>query len=144
MYILKHSLNWALSRFLCLLADAHRHFGSEYGTRREFQAAVNNYSRAIRLDPIYTQAYFNRGVLYWRELGRYSEAVEDLTQVLELAPSWNIAFFNRGLAYKMLREHDLALADFERYLAEGTDEFWLEASRRQIAELREDFNSSGA
>jgi tetratricopeptide (TPR) repeat protein len=133
----KNVWNWLWSRFLRRLADAHRHFGNQYSNRREYQAAVGNYTRALRFDPSYTEALYSRGVLYWREMGRYESAIEDLSQVLELDPSWAEAYLNRGLAYKMRLEYGQALADFERYLEEGQDDYWLEAARRQVAELRE-------
>jgi tetratricopeptide (TPR) repeat protein len=127
--------NWAVSRFLCWLADAHRHFGNEYGNRQEYQAAVNNYTRAIARDPQYPQPYYSRGILYYRELGESEGAVQDLSRAIELEPGWARAYFNRGLAHKMLGELDQATADLERYLEMGQDEFWLEAARRQLAEL---------
>jgi len=127
-----------LSRFYRRLADAHRHFGNLYGNRDEYWAAVENYTRATLRDPNYVQAYYSRGVLYWRELGNHYRSIQDLTRVLELDPSWAQAYFNRGLAHKLRNEVDKATADFERYLAEGTDDFWLEAARRQLAELSED------
>lgn len=133
-----HPWNWLWSRFLRRLADAHRHFGNQYGNRQEYQAAVGNYSRAIRFDPAYTDVLYSRGVLYWRELGQYDSAIQDLTQVLELDPSWTMAYLNRGLAYKMQQDYLKAIADFERYLEEGQDDFWLEAARRQLDELREE------
>lgn len=135
MNAIKRSWNWVCSRFLRNLADAHRHFGNEYGNRQEYQVAVNNYSRAIARDPQYAQPYYSRGVLYYRELGEYESAVQDLTRAIELRPSWGRAYFNRGLAYKMLGEFDRAIADLERYLEIGQREFWLEAARRQLAEL---------
>jgi tetratricopeptide (TPR) repeat protein len=127
-----------LSRLYRRVADAHRHFGNLYGNRDEYWAAVENYTRATLRDPGYVQAYYSRGVLYWREIGNHYRAVQDLTRVLELDPSWTEAYFNRGLAQKLRNEVDRATADFERYLAEGTDDFWLEAARRQLAELAED------
>jgi tetratricopeptide (TPR) repeat protein len=133
----KNVWNWLWSRFLRRLADAHRHFGNQYCNRREYQAAVGNYTRALRLDPRYTEALYSRGVLYWREMGRYESAIEDLSRVLELDPSRAEAYLNRALAYKMRLEYSQALADFERYLKEGQDNYWLEAARRQVAELRE-------
>lgn len=133
----KYVWNWLWSRFLRRLADAHRHFGNQYSNRSEYQAAVGNYTRALRLDPCYTEALYSRGVLYWREMGRCESAIQDLSRVLELDPSWAKAYLNRGLAYKMQQEHSRALADFERYLEEGQDDYWLEAARRQLAELRE-------
>jgi tetratricopeptide (TPR) repeat protein len=133
--VLKRSWNWALSRFLCWLADAHRHFGNEYGNRQEYQAAVNNYTRAIARDPQYAQPYYSRGILYYRELGESERGVQDLTRAIELNPQWARAYFNRALARKLLGEFDPAIADLEWYLQIGQDEFWLEAARRQLAEL---------
>ena len=134
---MRHALNWVLSRFLRRLADAHRHMGNAYGNRQEHRAAVGNYTRAITLDPAYAYCYFSRGVLRWRELGEYEAAAEDLSRVLDLDPTWAEAYFNRALAYKMDLQYDLAVGDFERYLEEGSDQFWLDAARRQLEELGE-------
>jgi tetratricopeptide (TPR) repeat protein len=133
---LRRAWAWAGSRFYRHLADAHRHFGNLYGNQQEHWAAVENYGRAIRLDPAYTQAYFSRGVLYWREIGNYYRAVQDLTRVLDLAPTWAEAYFNRGLAHRLRNESEKAIADLQRYLEEGTDEFWRASAERQLAELR--------
>ncbi len=133
--MVKRAWNWTWSRLYRRLADAHRHFGNLYANQQEHWSAVEYYTRAIVLDPTYAQAYYSRGVLYWREIGNHYRAIQDLTRVLELAPSWAEAYFNRGLAHKLRNEPDKAIADFERYLAEGRDEFWLESARRQLAEL---------
>ena len=135
--MVRNAWNWLLSRFYRRLADAHRHMGNAYSNRLEYQAAVNNYARALRRDPNYTYVYFSRGVLYWREFGNPLQAVQDLTRVLELDPSWPEAYFNRALAYKMQGDYEKAIADFERYLQEGRDDFWLEATHIQLAELRD-------
>jgi tetratricopeptide (TPR) repeat protein len=137
------AFHWVLARFYRRLADTHRHFGNSYGNRREHEAAVEHYTRAIVLDPTYTEAYYSRGVLYWRELGNAGRAIRDLTQALELDSRRVEAYLNRGLAFKMHGDRDRAIADFERYLALGTDTFWLEAAGRQLAELREDPPAEG-
>jgi tetratricopeptide (TPR) repeat protein len=134
--IVKRAWNWVLSRFYRRLADAHRHFGNLYGDRQEHEAAVENYTRATVLDPTYAEAYYSRGVLYWREIGNYARAVQDLSRALALEPTRTEAYFNRGLAYLLGNEPDKAMADLERYLVEGTDDFWLESARRQLEELR--------
>lgn len=138
MRIVRRAWNWALSRSLRRLADAHRHFGNLYANRQEHWAAVENYTRALALDPGYAEAYYSRGVLYWRELAQPERAVQDLTRAVELEPARVGAYLNRGLAYKLTQEPDRAIADFERYLTEGTDEFWLETVRRQLAELEQE------
>ena len=133
---IRDAWNWVRSRWYRRVADAHRHFGNLYGSQQEHWAAIENYTRATELDPSYAQAYFSRGVLYWREIGNHYRAVEDMGRVLELAPGWADAYFNRAVAHGLRNEPDRAIADFERYLEEGQDEFWLDSARRQIAELR--------
>jgi tetratricopeptide (TPR) repeat protein len=135
--------NWIWSRFYRRLADAHRHFGNLYGNQLEHWAAVENYTRATTLDPTNIEAYYSRGVLYWREIGNHYRAIQDLTRVLELAPWRAEAYFNRGMAHKLHNESEQAMADFQKYLDEGTDEFWLEAAQRQIDEIREVREASG-
>jgi tetratricopeptide (TPR) repeat protein len=127
--------NWLLSRFYLSLADGHRYFGNRYGNPDEHRAAVRDYTRAILRDPGYVQAYFSRGLLYWRELGDHQRAIEDLTQVLELDPGWSEAYFNRAMAHRLALNVDQMIADLERYLDEGEDEFWLDSARRQLADL---------
>jgi tetratricopeptide (TPR) repeat protein len=140
---MKRAWNWLLSRLNRRLADAHRHFGNLYGNRRDHWRAVRSYGRAVAHDPAYTQAFYSRGVLYWREVGNPHAAVQDLTRVLELEPSWAEAYFNRALAYRMLGELDLAAADLCSYLACGTDDYWLASAQRQLDELEQEMGEQG-
>jgi tetratricopeptide (TPR) repeat protein len=130
--------NWILSRFYLSLGDGHRYFGNRYSNHEEHRAAVRNYTRALNRDPVYVRAYFSRGLLYWRELGEHKRAIEDLTRVLELDPDWAEAYFNRAMAHQLSRNIEQAVADFERYLEEGSDEFWLDSAERQLADLQPD------
>jgi tetratricopeptide (TPR) repeat protein len=134
--VMKRAWNWLLSRLHLRVADTYRHFGNLHGDLREYRSAIDKYNRATALDPAYAQAYFSRGVLYWREIRDYPRAVEDLTLVLELAPGWAEAYFNRGVAFRLQGEPVRAIDDLEHYLAHGTDGFWLDSARRQLVELR--------
>ena len=127
---------WA-ARFYHLRGSAHRHFGNTNHDLAEHQLAVDDFSRAIELDPDYADAYFSRGVLYWRELRNAYRAIRDMTRVLELAPEWAEALFNRAMAHQIRGDHEKAIADFEQYLVEGEDQFWRESAERQIVLLRE-------
>ncbi|MCR4408006.1 MAG: tetratricopeptide repeat protein [Anaerolineae bacterium] len=116
---------------------SHRYLGNRHADLDEYDLAIQDFSRAIALDPSYAEAYYNRGVLYWREFGNYYRAIRDLTRVIELAPHWAEAHFNRGLAYKLHGDRERAIADFQRYLQIGRDAFWLGAAERQLRELEE-------
>jgi tetratricopeptide (TPR) repeat protein len=80
-------LRKVLARFYHLRGATHRHLGNTGGSDlAEHQLAVNDFSRAIELDPDYAEAHFSRGVLYWRELRNAYRAIRDMTRVLELEP----------------------------------------------------------
>jgi tetratricopeptide (TPR) repeat protein len=126
-----------LARFYHLRGATHRHWGNTSADRAEHELAVDDFTRAIELDPGYVEAYLNRGVLYWRELRNAYRAIRDMTRVLELAPQRAEALFNRAIAYQMRGEHEQAIADFERYLVEGRDPVWRDSAERQLSLLRD-------
>ena len=134
----KNAWNWVRSRVYRMQGDTHRYLGNNYGDLQQYWAAVEDYTRAIVLDPSYAEPYYSRGVLYWREIGNHYRAIQDLTRVLELDPACAEAYFNRALAYKLHQQPDKAIADLEQYLAIGKDRYWLEAAGRQLAELRDE------
>ena len=58
------------------------------GLRKEANKAVQDYNKAIQLDPNCLEAYFLRGQTYERK-GEYDKAIQDLNKVIELKPeSW--------------------------------------------------------
>ncbi len=125
-----------LARFYHLRGMAFRHWGHLYGDAELYRQAERDFGRAIALEPTFSQVLYDRGLLRWRELGDGAGAEADLTRVLELRPDWAEAWFNRALAREVVGDLPGALADFQRYLAEGRDPQWREISRRQIAVLQ--------
>lgn len=51
----------------------------------DFRAAIDDYGRAIELDPYLAMAYANRGLIFLVQ-GRQAEADKDFTQCLNLEP----------------------------------------------------------
>jgi len=43
---------------------------------------IEAYNRAIEINPYFTRAYFNRGIIYYN-LNNYEKAIDDLTKVLK-------------------------------------------------------------
>jgi tetratricopeptide (TPR) repeat protein len=130
-------LRKVMARFYHLRGATHRHFGNTNTDLAEHQLAVNDFSRAIELDPEYAEAYFSRGVLYWRELRNAYRAIRDMTRVLELAPERAEALFNRAMAYQIRGDHEQAITDLEQYLVEGSNPYWRGSAERQLGLLRE-------
>lgn len=79
-------------------ANAHDYFGRS-------RAAIEDYSRALALDPHFVNARYNRGTTYLA-LEDFPDAIADFNAVLKLEPGRADAFNNRGLA--LLARGDLA------------------------------------
>jgi len=63
-----------------LIADIYHSTGNKFFEQGNHEEAVQNYSKAIRLNPKYTKAYLNRALALLM-LGRDKEAAKDLEQV---------------------------------------------------------------
>jgi tetratricopeptide (TPR) repeat protein len=76
---------------------------------------------AIKLNPLYTNAYYYLGHSQYRERA-FEPAVLSFSRALELDPQRVWAFYYRGLAYRELGQYDLARADLQQILqlAPGT------------------------
>lgn len=120
------------ARFYFMRGNLHRHLGNASGERREYQWAVDDFSRALDRDPTLIAAYYNRGVLYWRELENWHRAVRDLTRVIELAPHRHEAWFNRAMAFQQRGQLEEAADDLRRYLEVATDAGWRANAQHQL------------
>lgn len=98
--------------------------GDYYGARgiahhnlRDANKAIDDYNRAIDLDPNDSYALYNRGLLYL-EGGQAHYAIEDFSQSLKLRPDNKDAYVNRGEAYLERYAYSNAVADFTKALKE--------------------------
>ncbi len=71
---------------------------------KDKKAAVQEYDRAIALDPYLYRAYHNRAVMKYK-LKDKKGAIEDLTQAIKIKPDFHVYYYNRALAkYKSKNE----------------------------------------
>ena len=63
-----------------LISDIYHSTGNKFFEQGSHEEAVQNYGKAIRLNPKYTKAYLNRALALFM-LGRDKEATKDLEQV---------------------------------------------------------------
>ncbi|KAL0212435.1 hypothetical protein RCL1_006061 [Eukaryota sp. TZLM3-RCL] len=69
------------------------------------------YSIAILLNPSFSQAFNNKGVVHLRKR-KHQQAIVDFNNAIHLNPNFIEAFNNRGLAYLSTENYQLALPDF--------------------------------
>lgn len=126
-----------LARLRYMRGTTYRFWGNWGHNLVYHQRAVDEFTCAIELDPRFVEAYYSRGLLYWRELRNAYRAIRDLSRVMELDPARAEAWFNRAQAHQMRGDYDLAIADLEYYLAVGADEGWRASAQTQLSLLRE-------
>ena len=78
-----------------------------------FTGALEDYNKAIDINPLNEKAYYNRGITKYA-LQDYDGAIEDYTKAIKLNAKNENTFNNRGSAKSKLQNYSGALDDFER------------------------------
>ena len=87
------------------------HRGNAYSEKGNFDAAIQDFTTAIELDPENDDVYYNRGNAY-SEKGNFDAAIQDFTTAIELNPENDDVYYNRGNAYSEKGNFDAAIQDF--------------------------------
>ena len=93
-------------------AQAWFSIGYLFGEKADHEAAIDAYTRALRLNPKYAEAYINLGNAKGA-LGQHQAALADYDAALRLNPNFAAAYINRGNAKHALGQHQAALADYD-------------------------------
>ena len=89
--------------------------GASNLNRGRTEKALEDFNRAIRIDPTHQDGYLGRADTL-NTMGRYEEALRDYDKALEINPSLANAYVNRAIAYSHLGEYEKAIADYEKGL----------------------------
>ncbi len=98
---------------------------------------IRLYSKAIELNPDYSEAYNNRGVAY-RKKGEYDRAILDFDKAIELNPDGVLAYFNKACALAMKGKKEEALDNLEIAANKGYKDIKLARTARDLDSLRDD------
>jgi tetratricopeptide (TPR) repeat protein len=92
--------------------DAHLRRGSAYSSLGKYEAAINDYTKALQYKSDSVSAYYNRGLAY-HNWGQYETAVQDFDAALRLGPGAD-TYLVRGISYHKLDEHQKAINDYTK------------------------------
>lgn len=93
---------------------AHNHFASALLKAKSFDKAIDHYNEAIRINPVYAHAYYNRGIAYYTS-GQKMRALDDFISARDLIPKiidYASVFSNIGVIYTDLGQYQPAIDHF--------------------------------
>jgi tetratricopeptide (TPR) repeat protein len=85
--------------------------GKAYADKEDIDRAIEDYSRAIGLDPQFAIAYNNRGGLFEMK-GDHVKAIRDCTKAISIDPKHVTAYYNRGNSLAAKGDFDEAIQDY--------------------------------
>jgi tetratricopeptide (TPR) repeat protein len=118
-------------------AEAEEHFwqGIEYMRQENNALAMEEFTRAIELDPEYYYAYINRAQVYYQN-GELESCLADYNNAIELNPDnvyWTI---ERGFLYLELGDQEKAIIDLERARELGVPYEYRQRVEEALAQLK--------
>jgi len=103
--------------------------------------SLTAYNAAIKIDPNYADAYYNRGNLK-TNTNKNEEALEDFNTAIKLNPTDSASFNNRGVVKRKLNYNVGALSDFSIAIKLNPDDITAFANRGRLKKRY--FDSEGA
>ena len=89
-----------------LNAAIYNNRGGIRSIKEQWNSALQDFNRAIELDPNLPEAYVNRGLLY-AILEQWDNALPDFNRAIEIKPELDVAYIYRG--YILFKEINQAI-----------------------------------
>ena len=102
--------------------QAQKHYlrGFEYHNQGLAEKAIEEYQKALKLNPSYIEAYMNIGAIYV-DKKEYDQAIQQFKKVIELNYYYGKAHYNLGMVYLYKGEKEKAQDELKilRSMASG-------------------------
>lgn len=84
--------------------------------KKDYLAAIQGYTKVLRLDPGYLAAYYGRGNAYYY-FKDYQKAVKDYSKILSVLPQDADIWYGRAISYYRLGQFREAVYDYDQVTA---------------------------
>ena len=97
------------------LVDAMSYYqiANDFFEKGDYEKAIENYNMAILLNPVFSEAYFNRALCYY-QLKNYDKSIADYTKAAELDPKNPNIYNNKGDAFYRKQDYASAIKDYDK------------------------------
>jgi tetratricopeptide (TPR) repeat protein len=90
--------------------------GLSYAALKNYSAAIQDYNKALSMNPRDPISYESRGQSY-AAMKNYSSAIRDYTKSIAITPNYVFAYIGRGNAYRDLKDYSSAIRDYTQAIA---------------------------
>ena len=133
-------------------ADVYNNLGVIYAKEGMSINAEDAYNNAIRITTTknlgYTNAYYNRGNLYY-EQKKYDQAIADYTVTIDFYEGakdidydYSDAYYNRGLCYFNKNQYDQAITEYQGAININHDFIWAHYSKGYVHFLKGQYSQA--
>lgn len=101
--------------FNCAKDTAEKHFkkGFKYQLVENYDSAIIEYQKAVKLDSTYIQAYLDLGVVYTKK-SMYDQAIDAYKKVIIYFPLHTKAYYNLGYVYLLKGDKQKAMEQYDQ------------------------------
>lgn len=96
-------------------SEKEKQMGNDYLRAKDYEMALQSYTKAIDLNPQNSAAYFNRALVLLK-LKKFKKAAEDCDKAIIIKNDYTKAYHRRAKAYIELKEYEKAVPDLEKVL----------------------------
>ncbi len=94
-------------------AEAYSNRGNSKVELEDYRGAIQDYNKAIKINPNYAEPYSNRGNSKG-ELEDYGGAIQDYNKAIKINPNYAKAYITRGNAKYILGDKESACSDWAK------------------------------
>jgi len=121
-----------------LTAEEYFYRGYEKVKLKDYYSAIEDYSKALELNPNYTDAFNNRGNAKFK-LKDYYSAISDYSKAIELEPNYSKVYRNRGDMKFILEDFYGAISDYNKAIELDPNNIKAYGNRGNLKFILEDF-----
>ena len=124
MILISSSLTISIQNALAKDATFYIERGIKKANKGEIRRALEDYNKAIEIDPNSSNAYYNRG--YDKaKIGDLKGAIKDFTKVIQITPDDADAYYHRANAKNKLKRYKDSFNAIDATSAEETVSMWI-------------------
>ncbi|MDP8219422.1 MAG: tetratricopeptide repeat protein, partial [Candidatus Theseobacter exili] len=79
----------------------------------QFDQAIDEYEKTIKLDPRNVKAQYNLGVIY-KNRKLYDKAIQQFNEAKRISPKYSKAYYSLGDIYRLKGKYDFAIQEFKK------------------------------